>query len=90
MIHPPSGRPPGLLAGMTVLVADDFGPLRQLIALQLERLGSARVLEAEHGEQALALLEQGAVQLVVSDWDMPRMGGGRVPARGVGPQPGAG
>lgn len=67
--------PQGQLAGMTVLLADDFEPLRQLISLQLERLGSARVLEAENGEQALTLLERETVQLVVSDWDMPRMCG---------------
>lgn len=60
----------------TILLVEDEIALRGLMRRILERSGY-RVLEAEHGAQALALFEthDGAIDLVVSDIVMPTMGG---------------
>jgi two-component system, cell cycle sensor histidine kinase and response regulator CckA len=59
-----------------VLVVDDLPGLRRTISRVLRRHGW-RVVEAEHGEAALAVLEEGSesFSLVVSDLTMPIMGG---------------
>ena len=61
-------RPAG---GETVLVVDDEPAVRQLIAEVLEELG-CRVLQAEHGDAALAILQSGVpVHLMISDVGLP-------------------
>ena len=70
----------------TLLVVDDDATIRRVLQLPLERAGF-RVLVAEHGIQALAILdaEPDAVDLVLTDVVMPEMDGvtlaGRVLAR---------
>jgi two-component system chemotaxis response regulator CheY len=59
------------------LVIDDSRTMRSLLSRQLVALGY-EVLEAQHGEEALEVLEQagGAVpQLATVDWNMPVMDG---------------
>ena len=60
----------------TILLVEDETALRGLMRRILERSGY-RVLEAEHGAQALEQCElhEGAIDLVVSDIVMPTMGG---------------
>jgi two-component system cell cycle sensor histidine kinase/response regulator CckA len=60
----------------TILLVEDEIALRGLMRRILERNGY-RVLEAEHGAEALAQFEthDGAIDLVVSDIVMPTMGG---------------
>lgn len=60
----------------TILLVEDEIALRGLMRRILERSGY-KVLEAEHGAQALERCEthQGAIDLVVSDIVMPTMGG---------------
>lgn len=72
-----AGRnPDGATPAETVLVVDDNAELRIVLRKALERAGY-RVLEAGNGEEALALImeEGGAVDVVLSDVVMPRMGG---------------
>jgi two-component system chemotaxis response regulator CheY len=59
----------------TVLVAEDFATMRKIICHYLKQIGFKRVLEAEDGLSALELLEHDEVGLVVTDWNMPNMGG---------------
>ena len=79
-------RPPILApeAGRTVLVVDDEAQVRALTGETLELLGY-RVLEADSGPAALALLEQETPDLMLLDYAMPGMSGaelaGRVRAR---------
>jgi CheY-like chemotaxis protein len=63
-------------AGELILVVEDQATTRQAIVDSLDLLGY-RVIEAEHGRQALSLLETHAeeVALVLSDVVMPEMGG---------------
>lgn len=69
----PSGRPPG---GYTVLVVDDEAAVRSLACRMLTWAGY-QALEAGHGREAIATLEQhaGAIHLVITDIKMPGMSG---------------
>jgi CheY-like chemotaxis protein len=57
-----------------ILVVDDDGALRRLVAAVLKRKGFA-VAEASDGAEAVATLEREAFALVVTDLMMPGMGG---------------
>ena len=61
-------------SGNTILVVDDQEEILTSAALLLEREGH-RVLTADNGESALALLEPGALQLIIVDYFMPGMSG---------------
>jgi len=57
-----------------VLVVDDHAQIRRLMAIYLEREGFD-VCQAEHGREALLLLEKQAVDLAVVDVMMPKVDG---------------
>ena len=58
------------------MIVDDSRPMRMIIARALRQSGrDADVLEAENGVAALAQLEAGPVDLILSDWNMPEMDG---------------
>ncbi len=60
-----------------VIVVDDSSVMRQIIKNNLKQLGfeQSNLLDAEDGEQALKKITEGDVDLVISDWNMPRMTG---------------
>lgn len=58
----------------TILIVDDFATTLQSVGLTLELQGY-QVLKAENGEAALRLLKTNAVNLVISDYNMPGMNG---------------
>lgn len=64
-------------AGLRVLVVEDHGFQRRILAQVLRRLGAAEVVEAEDGEAALATLHAtpGAIDIVVTDFLLPGMDG---------------
>ena len=66
-------RPPG---GYTVLVVDDEEAVRHLASRMLTFTGY-QALEASHGREAIATIEQhaGAIHLVLTDIKMPGMNG---------------
>ncbi|BBL74095.1 sigma-54-dependent transcriptional regulator [Methylomagnum ishizawai] len=57
-----------------VLVVDDEANARRMLEILLARLG-CQVLTAADGQEALDILHGGAVHLVVTDLNMPRMDG---------------
>jgi CheY-like chemotaxis protein len=59
---------------VTVLIVDDAVELREVIAEQLSTRTS-EVLQAGDGIEALEILSQQSVQLIVSDLQMPRLSG---------------
>ena len=59
---------------LRILVADDNGANRRVIAKILERAGQESTL-VENGEMALDALESGSFDLVIMDMHMPDMGG---------------
>lgn len=63
-----------------ILIADDMPTIRDLVKNQLKALGFKNIVEAADGEQALNLLMQNNTpgnqfELVISDWNMPKMTG---------------
>ncbi len=61
--------------GMKVLIVDDFSTMRRIVRNVLSQLGFSNLDEAEDGRAALDKLKNGSYQLVVSDWNMPKMMG---------------
>lgn len=60
---------------MRVLVVDDDGRLRQVLARLLRASGFDAVDEAADGEEALLALGKGQPDLIITDFQMPRMDG---------------
>tara|TARA_B100000315_G_C14504185_1_gene553789 strand:+ start:591 stop:989 length:399 start_codon:yes stop_codon:yes gene_type:complete len=56
------------------LVVDDYSTARRLIKESLQQLGFT-CLEAENGNQAIALIKHTTLNLVIADVNMPEMNG---------------
>ena len=59
---------------MTCLIADDYSTARRIIKNALKELGFS-CLEAEDGEEALAIILQTPLNLVIADVNMPNKNG---------------
>lgn len=60
---------------MKVLTVDDFPTIRRIVKTLLRQLGYSNVMEAEDGQAALTKLKSEKVDLVLLDWNMPKMTG---------------
>jgi two-component system chemotaxis response regulator CheY len=60
---------------MRVLVVDDSSTMRRIIANTLKKLGHDEIIEAGDGTEALQVVEAGRPDLILTDWNMPRMDG---------------
>jgi two-component system chemotaxis response regulator CheY len=60
---------------MRVLVVDDFPTMRRIVKTLLRQLGYTNVIEAEDGQAGLAKLQNEKIDLVLLDWNMPKMTG---------------
>ncbi len=58
-----------------VLVVDDFATMRRIVKDVLKQLGFDNIVEAGDGSAALDILKKEKVDLIVSDWNMPKMTG---------------
>lgn len=58
-----------------ILVVDDFSTMRRIIKNLLRDLGFTNVDEADDGKTALPILQQGTVDFLITDWNMPEMTG---------------
>jgi two-component system chemotaxis response regulator CheY len=58
-----------------VLVVDDSGTMRKIILRSLNALGVTDVVEAGDGSDGLELFQQQQFDIVLTDWNMPRMTG---------------
>lgn len=58
----------------TILLVDDEKLVR-MVAKRRLRNGNYRILEAENGKEALGIIQQENVDLVLSDWMMPELDG---------------
>ena len=56
------------------LIADDYSTARRLIKESLQQIGFS-CLEAENGNQAIALIHQTTLDLVIADVNMPEKNG---------------
>ena len=61
---------------MKILVVDDFPTMRKIVKSLLGQLGFKNFTEAEDGAEALEILKtHPEIEMVVSDWNMPKMSG---------------
>lgn len=58
-----------------VLIVDDFSTMRKIIRNILVQLGFKNILEADDGTTALEVLSREKVDLILADWNMPKMSG---------------
>ena len=66
---------PGPARELRVLVAEDNPINQKLIVKMLQRLGLSTIAVADDGEQALDVMQQGCIDLVLMDMQMPNMSG---------------
>lgn len=57
-----------------IMTVDDSATIRTMLHLTLTHAGY-EVVEARNGDEALALLEAGSIDLLVTDLNMPKMDG---------------
>jgi len=63
-------------AGVTIMIVDDSRIMRNTVKGVFAGVESAcTFVEARDGEEALALLETQSVDLILLDWNMPRLSG---------------
>jgi two-component system chemotaxis response regulator CheY len=63
-----------------ILIADDMPTIRELVKNQLKNMGFKNIIEASDGEAAMNLVISNTtigtpIQLVISDWNMPKLSG---------------
>ena len=58
-----------------ILIVDDTAVLRNIMKMQLQRMGFERIHEAQDGRTAMQILNAQRIDLVISDWNMPGMNG---------------
>ena len=60
----------------TILIVDDEPEIRALIGtILIEYVGEEFLVTARDGREALEMLSEHAVRLVITDWDMPVLNG---------------
>jgi len=58
-----------------ILIVDDTAVLRNIMKVQLQRMGFTQIHEAQDGSAAMKILHTQKIDLVISDWNMPVMNG---------------
>lgn len=74
-LNPPGDIDVAEVEGLRVLVVDDSVASRHHLRRLLEELGIERITEAVNGKEAVALLQDTMVDLVITDYNMPEMDG---------------
>lgn len=60
---------------MKILTIDDSTTMRRIIINTLARIGYKDVVQADNGKTGLEQLEEGGVDVIITDWNMPEMDG---------------
>ena len=58
-----------------ILIVDDFATMRRIMKNILKQIGFTNIIEADDGTTALEELKKHTVDLIISDWNMPKMTG---------------
>jgi two-component system chemotaxis response regulator CheY len=58
-----------------ILIVDDFATMRRILKNILKQLGFKTLVEADDGTTAWEVLEGQSIDLIISDWNMPKMTG---------------
>src|SRR5215475_5961973 len=59
----------------TILVVEDYEPIRQLICLSLQEIGLSRIFEASDGVEAVQKAKEFQPELVLMDIGLPKLNG---------------
>lgn len=59
----------------TIMTVDDSASIRQMVVFTLQKQGGFEVLEAVDGKDALSKLNGKAVQMIITDLNMPNLDG---------------
>ncbi|MEJ2033098.1 MAG: response regulator [Deltaproteobacteria bacterium] len=62
-------------ADIKILIVDDFATMRRIVKNILLQLGYRNIVEADDGTTALDMLKNEKIDLIISDWNMPKMTG---------------
>jgi two-component system chemotaxis response regulator CheY len=57
------------------LVVDDYAPMREIIRKVLQELGYEHIQEANDGATALPMLQSMPFDMLITDWNMPKLAG---------------
>jgi two-component system chemotaxis response regulator CheY len=57
------------------LVVDDFAPMREIVRKVLQDIGYQHIQEANDGAVALPMLKDGQFDMLITDWNMPKLAG---------------
>jgi two-component system chemotaxis response regulator CheY len=68
-------EPSIILKKINILVVDDLSSILALITTCLKELGAENIAAANHGVRAWDILNKKSIDLIVCDWDMPKMTG---------------
>lgn len=60
---------------LRLLVVDDSSSIRRIMRTLLNTLGFVNITEAEDGVNALGILREQPIDIILSDWNMPNMNG---------------
>lgn len=60
---------------MKILIVEDLGIMRRVVANTLKAIGYDDVIEAPNAEHALKIIEDHNIELIITDWLMPGMDG---------------
>ncbi|MBW1739587.1 MAG: chemotaxis response regulator CheY [Deltaproteobacteria bacterium] len=60
---------------MKILVVDDFATMRRIVKNVLRQIGFTNIVEADDGSTALGVLKKDKIDLIISDWNMPKVNG---------------
>lgn len=74
-LNPPEDLELGEIESLRVLLVDDSLASRRHLRRLLEELGIERIVEAVNGREAVLLLQDTLVDLVITDYNMPEMDG---------------
>ncbi|MCP3923576.1 MAG: response regulator [Desulfobacterales bacterium] len=58
-----------------ILIVDDFATMRRIMRNILKQLGYSNISEADDGTTALEELKKTNYDVIISDWNMPKMTG---------------
>jgi two-component system, chemotaxis family, chemotaxis protein CheY len=74
-LNPPQDVDLAEIEGLRVLLVDDSKSSRRHLLRLLNELGIEKVTEAVNGKEAVAILQETMVDLVITDYNMPEMDG---------------